>query len=336
MHTLADHYFSSILDYLQTQGVDNKAALNAISFNEYVNKSSQQLAPRISLQSYNALLSFASTALNNPLFGFELGKHIRTADYGVLGYLIESSDNLSNAIQALLNYDSLVADIGKAQFLSNSDTATVRWLAHPSCNEQVVLRNMTAWVSVIRQLISSSLSPSSISFTYNWQLKQQQHLESWFACPVKSNAQYNQINFPSGYLTLAFKTDNAVINKTFKQLSEQQLTSLKSQGCISEKVKQLLTAKTTLQNCNLLGIANALNVTPRTLQRRLKKQSLTFAQLLEKERKSRVVHLLGNMPLTEVSNILGFTDQSSFNRAFMRWHNCSPLKFIKGNIQNQK
>ena len=329
MHTLADHYFSSILDYLQAQGISTKTALHAISFDEFSNQRTHQLAPRISLNSYNALLVYGKKTLNDPLFGFTLGQQIRTADYGVLGYLIESSDNLSSAIKALLSYDSLVADIGKAKFELNTDTATIRWIAHQSCNEHVVLRNMTAWVSVIRQLINLTLSPSSISFTYNWLPSQRRALESWFKCPVKSSAEYNQISFPSHYLTLPFKTDNAIINSTFKQLSEQQLSNFKSQQCIDDKVNQLLTAKTTLQNCNLICIANALNLTPRTLQRRLKQQDLTFAQLLEKERKKRADTLIASMPLADLSNILGFKDQSSFNRAFLRWHKCSPLQFIK-------
>ncbi|CAM2792173.1 AraC family transcriptional regulator ligand-binding domain-containing protein [Pseudoalteromonas distincta] len=328
MHTLADHYFSSILDYLQAQGISAETALHAINFDEFSNQHIHQLAPRISLNSYNALLIYGEQSLNDSLFGFTLGQQIRTADYGVLGYLIESSDNLSSAIKALLSYDSLVADIGKAQFELNNDTAIVRWVAHKSCNEHVVLRNMTAWVSVIRQLINLTLSPSSISFTYNWLPSQRRVLESWFKCPVKSSAEYNQISFPSYYLTLPFKTDNAIINSTFKQLSEQQLSNFKSQQCISDKVNQLLTAKTTLQNCNLIAIANALNLTPRTLQRRLKQQDLTFAQLLEKERKKRTNTLIGNTPLIELTNILGFKDQSSFNRAFYRWYGHSPSKYL--------
>ena len=85
MKTLADHYFCSCLDYLEAQGLASQVALSAIDFNEYTNKKSQQMAPRISLKSYNALLGYAQQALNDPLFGFELGKQIRTADFGVLG-----------------------------------------------------------------------------------------------------------------------------------------------------------------------------------------------------------------------------------------------------------
>ena len=56
MKTLADHYFSSSLDYLETLGLDSQRVLSAIKFNEYHNIKTQQLSPRISLDSYNSLL----------------------------------------------------------------------------------------------------------------------------------------------------------------------------------------------------------------------------------------------------------------------------------------
>ncbi|WP_282131462.1 AraC family transcriptional regulator [Pseudoalteromonas aliena] len=334
MNTLADHYFSSVLDYLQNQGLDSQTVLDAINFNEYSNKSAHQLASRITLVSYNTLLDYAQQTLNEPLFGFKLGQHIRTADFGILGYLIESSDNLASAIQALLNYDSLVADIGKAQFKQQDGTAVIRWLPHSNCNTHVVLRNMTAWVSVIRQLINSELSPSSVSFTFNWPQEQKATLIKWFGCTIQTGTKYNQITFPSSYLALPFKTDNASINFALKQVSEQQLSSFKSQQHLSEKIIHLLMAKIDLQECTLIRTANALNITPRTLQRKLKQEHTSFLILLEQERKRRVTLWIGKLSLTDLAFTLGFKDQSSFNRAFKRWFNCSPKSYFKNSSES--
>jgi AraC-like DNA-binding protein len=332
MSTLADHYFSSSLDYLETFGLKSQAVLLAINFNEYSNKQANQLAPRISLSSYNALLDHAQFILNEPLFGFKLGQQIRTADFGVLGYLIESSDNLASAIAALLNYDSLVADIGKAQFEQQDDIAVIRWLPHASCNSQVILRNMTAWVSVIRQLLNSQLSPSKICFTQAWLETEKKCLAYWFKCPVETNAQYNQIEFPSSYLTLPFKTDNTQINGVLKQISEQQLSRFKSQQLLTEKIHHLLMAKYDLCDCNLIRTASALNMTTRTVQRHLKREQTSFAVLLESERKRRIQLYLGENTLSTIAIKLGFNDQSSFNRAFKRWYGCSPLYYIKNKL----
>jgi len=329
MRTIADHYFSSCLDYLETLGLNSQRVLSAINFNEYINKQAQQLAPRISLASYNALLDYAQQTLNEPLFGFKLGQQIRIADFGVLGYLVESSNNLASATSALLNYDSLVADIGKAQFEQQNELAITRWLPDPSCSPQVILRNMTAWVSATRQLLNPKLSPTTIYFTQPWPSTEQKRLANWFNCPIKTNAQYNQISFPSSYLTLPFKTDNTQINIALKQVSEQQLSRFKSQQLLTEKINHLLMAKNALNDCSLIRIASALNMTARTVQRHLKQEQTSFANLLESERKRRLLLTIGKYPLSVIAIKLGFNDQSSFNRAFKRWYGYSPLYYLK-------
>jgi AraC-like DNA-binding protein len=333
MNTIADHYFSSSLDFFETLGLESRHVLSAINFNEYSDTKAQQLAPRISLASYNALLDYAQQNLNEPLIGFKLGQQIRTADFGVLGYLVESSENLASAISALLNYDSLVADIGKAEFEQLDNIAIIRWLPNPSCSPQVILRNMTAWVSVIRQLLNPQLSPNTMCFTQPWPNTEKNRLANWFNCPIGTGAQYNEITFPSSYLTLPFKFDNAQINLVLQQVSEQQLSRFKSQQLLTEKIVHLLMAKNDLDDCNLIRTASALNMTARTVQRHLKQEQTSFAILLESERKRRVLLLIGKYPLSLIAIKLGFNDQSSFNRAFKRWYGHSPLYYLKKNLK---
>lgn len=335
MKTLADHYFSSCLDYLETHGLDSHLVLLAINFDEYSNKLTKQLAPRISLTSYNALLNYAQITLNDTLLGFNLGQKIRTADFGVLGYLIESSNHLESAIGALLNYDSLVADIGKTEFKRKDNIAVIRWLPDQTCNRQVILRNMTAWVSVIRQLLNPELSPSLICLTKLWSEDDKNILSNWFNCPVETNTQYNQIVFPSSYLSLPFKTDNISVNQVLKHVSDQQLSRYKSQQLLTEKVSHMLMSKIDLNDCNLIKTANVFNMTPRTLQRHLKYENTSFADLFQTERKRRVLLYIGKYPLSIIASKIGFNDQSSFNRAFKRWYGSSPLYYLKNILSIQ-
>jgi len=72
-------------------------------------------------------------------------------------------------------------------------------------------------------------------------------------------------------------------------------------------------------------------MTPRTVQRHLKKEKTTFAALLEAEQKRRLLTYIHHYSLNKIAFMLGFNDQSSFNRAFKRWHHCSPRQFIKNN-----
>jgi AraC-like DNA-binding protein len=63
-----------------------------------------------------------------------------------------------------------------------------------------------------------------------------------------------------------------------------------------------------------------LNVSERTLQRRLKEEGKSFHDLLDDVRCNLLDVYLSNpqLPLKEVASLLGFSDQSSFTRATQR------------------
>jgi AraC-like DNA-binding protein len=72
---------------------------------------------------------------------------------------------------------------------------------------------------------------------------------------------------------------------------------------------------------NEADIAKRAFVSSRTLQRKLADEGTSFrALLLEVRRELAEKYILDNsMPLAEISYMLGFSDTSSFSRAFKRW-----------------
>ena len=78
-------------------------------------------------------------------------------------------------------------------------------------------------------------------------------------------------------------------------------------------------------------MADCLHLHPRTFQRRLSDAGVTFNQLLDDYRKSLAMDLLTrqDMPLVQVADVLGYADQSTFNQAFRRWTNSTPLSYRK-------
>lgn len=325
MNSTSDLYFASVLTYLQSQGHDRHLCLARIGYTDFIDLAQ---GSRVPLTHYQALLELGKTLNQDGLFGFHLGQDIRTADYGVLGYLIESSSNLASAIDSLLQYDTLVADIGTAKFSLTGDTASICWMPKQSCSAQVVLRNMTAWVAVVRQLVAPTLAPIRLQLTHSFSPEQIKQISEWFACPLMCNAPVNQIDFPHEYLKVQFSSDNPFMHQALKELSAKQLSDIQSKQSVTQRVQSILMSKSDLQGVNHERIAQALNLSPRTLQRKLKREDCTFAQLHDAERKRRFELLKHKHKLGDIAAQLGFNEQSSFNKAFKRWYACSPSSYL--------
>ena len=77
-------------------------------------------------------------------------------------------------------------------------------------------------------------------------------------------------------------------------------------------------------------------MSPRTLQRRLRAERTTFAAVLEGLRRQMAGSLLQDRTLAiyEVAFLLGYSEPSTFFRAFRRWNNTSPLEFRRSVMQD--
>jgi AraC-like DNA-binding protein len=84
---------------------------------------------------------------------------------------------------------------------------------------------------------------------------------------------------------------------------------------------------------SLETIAEKLSVTPRTLQRRLSDQGTSFKNVLDEVRKGLALSYITQpfIDLAELGYLLGFSDQTAFQRAFKKWTGTTPGKYKKNN-----
>jgi len=332
MPSVSSAYQQSVVSFLVSLGIDSKEIPIPL-------RPDPLTCSRVLMEDYINLLNKGAELTGDPLFGFALGKHIQAKDYGVLGYLVESCENLEQAIQALTRFDALVADIGTTTVLYEIDDTRIQWT--PQCIDckQMVLRNTTAWVATVYKILGPSCKLTAITFTFSLNESEQEILQEWFGCKVTGNADFNSIIFPRHLLHVPFTSENKAMFNALVEVTEKELLSRNKSAAsqyiknkheeIKHKAIALLKANPTLKNCDQQRIANALFISSRTLQRKLKLSGTSFQQILNDERKARVDKLLINHTIADTADLLGFHEQSSFTHAFKKWFSTTPMKYKK-------
>ncbi|TLX47462.1 AraC family transcriptional regulator [Pseudoalteromonas phenolica] len=330
MASVSNAYLHSVLAFLNDQG---------ISTTEIKCNIAQLSSERIAMKTYVDLLNFGAERTELSLFGFELGKHIQARDYGVLGYLVESCENLAQAIDVLGRFDALVADIGQTQLNVTDTFAHLDWQPLSTDCKQMVLRNTTAWVATVRKILGETLSPNQVTFSFALSAQEIAQLKEWFNCEVITNTNENRISFDKTLLALPFTSENKAMFQALvklsetellqKKLSQSELSQFIRNSNIKQQVATLLSATSNLQGCDQKRIAEALFMSARTLQRKLKAHQTSFSAMLEAERKSRIDNLLKHNTIAQTAYELGFVEQSSFTHACKKWFGITPLAYQK-------
>ena len=76
-------------------------------------------------------------------------------------------------------------------------------------------------------------------------------------------------------------------------------------------------------------LASLMNISRRTLQRRLSDRGTNFLQVLQEVRSRMALRYLSDdrLGITEIAFLLGYADQGSFSSAFKSWHGMSPRDY---------
>jgi len=98
---------------------------------------------------------------------------------------------------------------------------------------------------------------------------------------------------------------------------------------LEERVGELIRRLLPTGQCTAAAVAEAMALHPRTLQRQLETCGQRYGELLAAERRALASQYLAQpgLHLSQVAGLLGYAEQSSFNRACRRWFGCAPRQW---------
>lgn len=261
--------------------------------------------------------------------GLALGCNLAPGPFSVLGYLLQSSPTLGDALAAGLRYQRLVGEGGEVQLREQGDELQLLYRPlHPElpATRTRVLALMACWVQMLHPLLD------------NWRLLRAQFvhaqpalLDSYihtFACPLQFAASDYGIVLPSSLASAPLIQANPPLQNLLRQHAEALLARLPSEG-LSARVVALLGEQLARGEPDRGELARRLHLSERTLQRRLAEEGCNYQQLLSDTRQQLAEQHLknGDLPAAEIALLLGYSEPSVFFRAFRQWTGLTPGEY---------
>lgn len=108
-----------------------------------------------------------------------------------------------------------------------------------------------------------------------------------------------------------------------------QLAAQNDRLPVASRVQGALVDLMPLGRIGAEDVADILEMSRSTLQRRLRDEGTTYQEVLDRTRRDMAIRYLAKTTLRadEIANVLAYRDANSFSRSFRRWTGLSPLAF---------
>jgi AraC-like DNA-binding protein len=145
---------------------------------------------------------------------------------------------------------------------------------------------------------------------------------------VRYGARELAFRFPQNVAERVLESADPDLHERLSRAGDEEL--IKLDGSIGAKVRHLI-HRGQPQWPTLDEAGSALGLSRRTLVRRLESEGLGYQGLLDDARNELACWYLRHtmLPLNDVSEKLGFSDQANFSRGFRRWQSQAPLEYRK-------
>ena len=271
----------------------------------------------------------ASELSEDPCFGLKAAEYWHPSYLHALGYAWLASSTLRTAIDRFIRYKHMVAQGVEIHLEEDGDGLSLV-LEYDKDVQALPVQidfGMAFLTSMCRANYGEELNPVSVSFIH----PAPSCLGDYFAlfrCPIHFDAPTDRLTLPLDAVDKRLPGSNPQLAQLNDQIIIQYLAQLDKDDILN-RTKAVIIDQLPSGRVSHASVANALYMNVRTLQRQLQKEGSTFKALLNDIRKELAGKYIrdSKMNLSEISFLLGFSEISSFSRAFNRWTGKPPSAY---------
>lgn len=283
-----------------------------------------------SFDAFKRLVRDAIDATGEPAFGLLVGERLRVGSHGILGYAVTNSVTPRQALELIERFVQVRTSLVSAKLVISGEHAQLVFAeCHPLDRiRQPVMEAIVLTIKNMLDYITRGANPASF-VALPFDVPDYANLaRDLFGCDVRYGAEWAGMAFPIVDLDQPLGSSNPRALTEAVRVCQVELANLTRQHALSSRVRRLMFEKVGDFPSQQVT-AQLLNMTPRTLHRRLTDEGTSYRDILESVRHKLAVESVksGKLSLQEIAFLLGYDSLGNFRRAFIRWEGKSPSEY---------
>jgi len=284
---------------------------------------------RVSAQLSDAVFAKATALIPDPAFALRAAACWHPSNLGSLGYAWLSSETLRTGLKRLERFGRI---LGKVAYRCVDEPEDLHFIYDHRRGDvpyahAIADFGMSIIVDMCRKNFGAELNPQAVHLRRPVPMNP----EPWrdfYRCPIHFGADEDSFVLPRRIAETPLASANHEIAATFDAILTKQLATLIYPDVLS-RCKVHLLQQLTSGEPSEQELASALGMSRRTLQRRLGDLGLTYKGVVDGTRYELALRYLDDpeRSVTDITFLLGFSEQSAFTRAFKRWSGKAPTAY---------
>lgn len=276
------------------------------------------------------LWSRAQTATGDDQLGIHLAEAAPLESFEVHAYALLSSPTLRDALHRACRYQRLIHDATDLTLEPHPGAAVLR---HALPGGFSVPRHpaeflAALWVRFGRLVTGTHWYPDALHFAHEAPRDKSEHGRV-FGPRVQFSSGRTAMQICDAVLDAANARADPGLAKVLDRYAASLLGDVPSPMTLGSRVRAILAEAFGSDAPTAPAVAARLSMSVRTLHRALRSESSSYREILEQFRRERAAALLAqrHCSIAEVAFLLGFSELSSFYRAFRRWTGKTPAEY---------
>lgn len=282
------------------------------------------------------LAIFAFRETGDELLGLKVGRKVPLNGYGALAHAILGATTMRHALQIIVKHMRIFQTYPRdAASLGNT-----RGHVHLTYNHPVRLDGFPNFVpdlffatdlQILRHL-GGDLKGFRLELAYS--PSDQQAFIKEIGIPVEFNRNRNRLSAPAEVMNKPLPGKFFTHSLAYRRLTDNLLANIKADERLNDRIAEMI-AFARNKDIRAPDVARFLNLSERSLRRKLQQSGMNFTGLVSELRAELARSYLAEMPVRDVAELLGYHDPSTFRRAFRRWTGVSPRDYM-GESQDEQ
>lgn len=310
--------------------IDPKAMLASAGIDHDTAWDPKHMIPAIA---YYEMLEAMAEVVDMTELPIHVGASMKCDDYGALGLAWKAAPTLYGSCARIERYARLWT--GVVTYELRKDPLGTLFVLHRSGERRLGLRlsneaTLASAVSLSREVCPVPFAPVAV-FAQHSGPKSKAFHEEWFGCPVTFEADLDAVLISRKSMERPNKLGDEGISRYLKLHLDAELADFQSAPPLIAETKAAIAQALNEGGPRMADIAKGLGLSARSFHRRLSEHGLSFQTLTEETRRELAEGLLrdAQYSLADIAFLTGFSEQSSFTRAFKRWFGETPASYRK-------